>query len=99
MPTTCVTQRVIPSQIRVGLNSGEVIVRSIGSDLRIDYTVVGQTTNIAARMEQMAVPGSILITAETLALAEGYIQVTSLGQLKVKGLDVPLEAFELTGAA
>src|SRR5215207_9851369 len=55
----------IPIQIRVGLNSGEVIVRSIGSDLRMDYTVVGQTTNVAARMEQMAVPGWILITADT----------------------------------
>ena len=87
-----------PIQIRVGLNSGEVIVRSIGSDLRMDYTVVGQTTNVAARMEQLAVPGSILITADTLALAEGYIQVTSLGPLKVKGLDAPIEGFEVTGA-
>jgi class 3 adenylate cyclase len=48
----------IPIRIRVGLNSGEVVVRSIGSDLRMDYTVVGQSTNVAARMEQMALPGS-----------------------------------------
>jgi class 3 adenylate cyclase len=89
----------IPIHIRVGLNSGEVIVRSIGSDLRMDYTVVGQTTNVAARMEQMAMPGSILIAADTLALAEGYIQVNPLGQQKIKGLDDPLEVFELTGAA
>jgi class 3 adenylate cyclase/tetratricopeptide (TPR) repeat protein len=89
----------IPIQIRVGLNSGEVVVRSIGSDLRMDYTVVGQTTNVAARMEQMAVPGSILMTADSLALAEGYVQVTPLGPLKVKGLELPLEAFELTGAS
>ncbi len=88
----------IPIQIRVGLNSGEVVVRSIGSDLRMDYTVVGQTTNVAARMEQMAVPGSILISADTLAMAEGYVQVKPLGAMKVKGLDLPLEAFEVTGA-
>ena len=85
-------------QIRVGLNSGEVVVRSIGSDLRMDYTVVGQTTNVAARMEQMAVPGSILISSDTLTLAEGYVQVKPLGPLKVKGLELPLEVFEVTGA-
>src|ERR1700675_3334037 len=57
-------------QIRVGLNSGEVVVRSIGSDLRMDYTAVGQTTHLAARMEQMASPGSILLTPATLRLVE-----------------------------
>src|SRR5256885_2587119 len=58
-------------QIRVGLNSGDVVVRSIGSDLRMDYTAVGQTTHLAARMEQLAAPGGIRLTAETLHLAEG----------------------------
>jgi class 3 adenylate cyclase/tetratricopeptide (TPR) repeat protein len=89
----------IPIRIRVGLNSGEVVVRTIGSDLRMDYTVVGQTTNVAARMEQMALPGSILIPADTLALAEGYIQVKPLGPVTVKGLEVPLEVYEVTGAS
>jgi class 3 adenylate cyclase/tetratricopeptide (TPR) repeat protein len=89
----------IPIQIRVGLNSGEVVVRSIGSDLRMEYTVVGQTANVAARMEQMAVPGSILISPDTLALAEGYVQVEPLGPLKVKGLELPLKVFEVTGAS
>jgi class 3 adenylate cyclase/tetratricopeptide (TPR) repeat protein len=88
----------IPIQIRVGLNSGEVVVRSIGSDLRMDYTAVGQTTNVAARMEQMAMPGSILISADTLAMAEGFVQVKPLGAMKVKGLDAPLDVFEVTGA-
>ena len=69
----------LPLQIRVGLNSGEVVVRSIGSDLHMDYTAVGQTTHVAARMEQMALPGSILLSAETLALAEGYVEVKPLG--------------------
>src|SRR5207249_6675743 len=63
----------VPIQIRVGLNSGEVVVRAIGSDLHMDYTAVGQTTHLAARMEQMAKPGSILITTATLRLAEGYV--------------------------
>jgi class 3 adenylate cyclase len=89
----------IPIQIRVGLNSGEVVVRSIGSDLRMDYYAVGQTLNVAARMEHMAVPGSILISADTLTLAEGYVQVKPLGPMKVKGLVVPLEVFEIVGAS
>ena len=85
-------------QIRVGLNSGEVVVRSIGSDLRMDYTAVGQTTHLAARMEQLATPGTIRVTAHTLALAEGYVAVRSLGPIPVKGLAEPVEVWELTGA-
>ena len=74
----------VPIQIRVGLNSGEVVVRAIGSDLHMDYTAVGQTTHLAARMEQMAKPGSILITTETLRLAEGVGPPRS-GQCPLKG--------------
>jgi class 3 adenylate cyclase len=89
----------IPIQIRVGLNSGEVVVRSIGSDLHMDYTAVGQTTHVAARLEQMALPGSTLLSPETLALAEGYVEVKPLGPLPVKGLEAPLEVYELARAA
>jgi len=58
-------------QIRVGLNAGEVVVRAIGNDLHMDYSAIGQTTHLAARMEQLATPGSILLTAATLRLVEG----------------------------
>ena len=85
-------------QIRVGLNSGEVVVRAIGSDLRMDYTAVGQTTHLAARMEQLATPGAVLLTADTLRLAEGYVEVKPLGPVPVKGLEAPIEVYELTGA-
>ena len=88
----------IPIQIRVGLNSGEVVVRSIGSDLKMDYTAVGQTTHLAARMEQMAMPGSILMTADTWLLTEGFVQVKPLGPVNVKGLSEPVEVYEITGA-
>jgi class 3 adenylate cyclase len=84
--------------IRVGLNSGEVVVRAIGSDLRMDYTAVGQTTHLAARMEQLARPGSTLLTAHTLRLAEGHVRVTPLGPVPVKGLDAPIEVYEVAGA-
>jgi class 3 adenylate cyclase/predicted ATPase len=89
----------LPIHIRVGLNSGEVVVRSIGSDLRMDYTAVGQTTHLAARMEQMAMPGSVLLAADTLRLVEGYVQVRELGPMSVKGLSEPIEVYELVGAA
>jgi class 3 adenylate cyclase len=83
--------------IRVGLNSGEVVVRAIGSDLHMDYTAVGQTTHLAARMEQLASPGAILLTADTVAIVEGFVGVTSLGAAPVKGLATPVEVFELIG--
>ena len=86
-------------QIRVGLNSGEVVVRSIGSDLRMDYSAVGQTTHLAARMEQLAPAGTIRLTAETLRLADGFVTVKALGVVPVKGVAGPVEVFELTGAA
>jgi class 3 adenylate cyclase/predicted ATPase len=88
-----------PIQIRIGLNSGEVVVRSIGSDLHMDYTAVGQTTHLAARMEQMARPGSILISPGTLALAEGYVVVKPLGARPIKGLDNRVDIYQLVGAA
>jgi class 3 adenylate cyclase/tetratricopeptide (TPR) repeat protein len=86
-------------QARVGLNSGEVVVRAIGNDLHMDYSAVGQTTHLAARMEQLATPGSIRLAAATLRLAEGLVQVTALGQFPVKGLTEPVEVFELIGAS
>jgi class 3 adenylate cyclase/tetratricopeptide (TPR) repeat protein len=85
-------------RMRVGLNSGEVVVRAIGSDLHMDYTAVGQTTHLAARMEQLADPGSTLLTAATLQLAEGYVEVKGRGPVPVKGLSEPMEVYELVGA-
>ena len=85
-------------QIRIGLNSGEVVVRTVGNDLRMDYSAVGQTTHVAARMEQIAVPGTIVVSADTASQAEGYVQATSLGPRDIKGLSAPIEVFELTGA-
>jgi len=89
----------VPLHIRVGLNAGEVVVRSIGSDLHMDYTAVGQTTHLAARMEQMAMPGAILITPAVLGLAEGFVQVTALGAMPIRGLRDPVEVYEITGAS
>src|SRR6266849_8423455 len=86
-------------QIRVGLNSGEVVVCAIGNDLHMDYSAVGQTTHLAARMEQLATPGSVLLTAATLRLVAGLVQVNALGPVPIKGLAEPVEVFELVGAS
>jgi len=86
-------------RIRVGLNAGEVEVRTIGNDLHMDYSAVGQTTHLAARMEQLASPGSIRLTAATLRLVEGMVRVNDLGLIPVKGLAEAVEVFELVGAS
>jgi class 3 adenylate cyclase len=84
-------------QIRVGINSGDVIVRAVGSDLRWDYTAVGMPTHIAARMEQIAAPGAILVTKETLQLVEREVHAQPLGRVEIKGVPEGLEAYEVLG--
>ena len=86
-------------QIRVGINSGEVVVRSIGNDLQMDYSAVGQTTHLAGRMEQLARPGTTLITAATHRLAERFIEAVSQGPMPIKGLREPVEVWELKRAS
>lgn len=85
-------------RIRIGLNSGDVVVRAIGNDLSMDYDAIGQATYLAARMEQLAEPGSILMTAETFGLAREFVEATARGPIPVKGLKEPVEAFVLVGA-
>ena len=85
-------------KIGVGINSGEVVVRSITNDLNIDYSALGQTTHLAARMEALASAGSILLTADTLREVEGFVEVHPLGAVQVKGFSNSVEVFELFGA-
>ena len=85
-------------RIRIGLNSGDVVVQAIGNDLSMDYSAVGQTVHLASRMEQLTTPGSILLPAATLHLVEGLVQVNAVGAVAVKGLTIPVEVFELVGA-
>ncbi|MFC1821905.1 adenylate/guanylate cyclase domain-containing protein [Thermodesulfobacteriota bacterium] len=86
-------------KMRIGLNSGSVVVGAIGDDLRMDYTAVGDTTNLAARMEGLAQPGTILVTANTHRLSNDYFVLKSLGEVEVKGKAEPQEIFELTGVS
>jgi len=82
----------------VGLNSGEVVVGSISNDVYVEYSAIGPTTHLAARMEQLAVPGTVRLTAETARLVDGLVEVRSLGRIPVRGIAEPIEAFELLGA-
>jgi len=85
-------------RLRVGLNSGPVIVGSIGNDLRMDYTAVGDTTNLAHRMQERANPGSVLVSGHTHRLAREFFEFDSLGKAAVKGKKEPQEAYELLRA-
>ncbi len=82
---------------RVGIHSGEVVVRAIGNDLSMDYDAIGPTVHLASRMEQLAAPGTVRLTADTLRLAEGFVEVSPLGPVPVKGIKAPVEVYELTG--
>src|SRR5262252_2534966 len=86
-------------QIRIGLNSGEVVVRSIDNDLNIEYSALGHTTHLAARMQELSGAGSALMTASTLRQVEGFVQVKSVGAVQVKGVSRPIEACEVVAAA
>jgi len=85
----------IEFKLRIGLNSGPVIVGSIGDDLRMDYTAVGDTTNLASRMQSLARQGSIFVSNNTYKLAREFFKFDSLGKLAVKGKQEPVEAYEL----
>jgi class 3 adenylate cyclase/tetratricopeptide (TPR) repeat protein len=85
-------------QIGIGLNSGEVVVRSIDNNLNIDYSAPGLTTHLAARMQELAGRGSILMTAATLRQVEGFVEVKSVGAVQAKGISRPVDAYELVGA-
>jgi adenylate cyclase len=84
--------------MRVGLNTGEVIVGRIGDDLRMDYTAQGHTVNLAARMEHICEPGRIYLSRFTAALVEGYYQLRDLGRMQVAGIEEPVEVYELVAA-
>jgi class 3 adenylate cyclase/tetratricopeptide (TPR) repeat protein len=92
------TEGRAPLQIRIGVNAGEVVVRSIRiAEAKSEYTPIGHTANLAARMQTLANPGSIVIAENTRRLVEGYFTLRSLGTSRVKGLADPINVYEVTG--
>jgi predicted ATPase/class 3 adenylate cyclase len=87
----------VEMHLRLGLNTGLVVVGRIGDDLRMDYTAVGNTTHLAARMQALAAPGTILLTEATHRLVEGYIRSEALGPVEVKGQRAPVQVYKVIG--
>jgi class 3 adenylate cyclase/tetratricopeptide (TPR) repeat protein len=90
--------RGISFRVRQGLNTGLVVVGSIGNDLRMDYTAVGDTTNVAARLQQSAEPGRVTISDATHRLVRGYFETRAIGQLHLKNRDEPVMAWDVLAA-
>jgi class 3 adenylate cyclase/tetratricopeptide (TPR) repeat protein len=82
--------------LRLGMNSGQVVIHSIGNNLTMNYDAVGKTVHLAARMEELAAPGTIVLTADTYKLAKAFITAVSRGVVAVKGIAEMVETFELT---
>jgi class 3 adenylate cyclase/tetratricopeptide (TPR) repeat protein len=89
----------ITVKVRIGINSGEAVVRGMNTDVSVDYDAVGDVVHLASRMEQTADPGTIRITGDTLRLAEGLVETSPLGRQPIKGITRPIEIHELTGIA
>lgn len=84
-------------RIRIGINTGPVLVGAIGNDLKMDYTAIGDTTNVAARLQSLADPGSILMSEDTYRLVRGFFAVREKGRFEVKGKSEPVGAYEILG--
>ena len=85
-------------KMRVGLNSGSVIVGAVGNDLRMDYTAIGDTTNLASRMQSMSKPGNVLVSIDTYRIAGDFFKFEPIGKVRVKGKEIDLEVYQLIKA-
>ncbi|MBI4962347.1 MAG: AAA family ATPase, partial [Desulfomonile tiedjei] len=88
-------KNIPPVLVRIGINSGPVVVGTVGNDLRVQFTAVGDTINMAARMEQLAEPGTTYVTEDTFKLAEGYFRFEALGEREIKGKESPLKVYRV----
>src|SRR3989441_5606573 len=89
--------RPVPLKLRLGLHTGFVVFGAIGDNLRMDYTAVGDTTHLAARLQQLAEPGAIVVSDATARLVRGYASLAALGPVQVRGRSTPVEIYHVTG--
>jgi class 3 adenylate cyclase/tetratricopeptide (TPR) repeat protein len=88
-------KNIPPLSVRIGINSGPVVVGTVGNDLRVQFTAVGDTINMAARMEQLAEPGTTYVTEDTFKLTEGFFRFEALGEKEIKGKERPLRVYRV----
>jgi class 3 adenylate cyclase len=81
--------------VRIGINSGPVVLGTVGNDLRVQFTAVGDTINMAARMEQLAEPGTTYVTENTFKLTEGFFRFEALGEKWIKGKEKPMKVYQV----
>jgi class 3 adenylate cyclase/tetratricopeptide (TPR) repeat protein len=84
-----------PVLVRIGINSGPVVVGTVGNDLRVQFTAVGDTINMAARMEQLAETGTTYVTEDTFKLTEGFFRFEALGEKAIKGKEKPMKVYQV----
>ena len=93
------SKRIMPSiKMRIGIHTGPVVVGSLGNDLRVEFKAVGETVNLASRMESIAEPGTAYVTGDTFKLTKGMFKFEALGKKKVKGKKSPILAYKLLSA-
>jgi class 3 adenylate cyclase len=92
-------ERGLQLRARIGVHTGPVVVGTVGNDLKMDYTAVGDTTNLAARLQTLAAPGTILLSEATQRLVRGFFELRPTGPLEVRGKSQPVEAYEVLGEA
>jgi len=88
-----------PIRMRIGIHSGLVVLGTVGNDLRVDFKAVGDTVNLASRMQELAEPGTVYVTEDTFKLTEGLFRFEAIGERQIKGKEAPVQVYQVIAAS